>query len=247
MTHPDSDCCSYSRPAFLSFLLSLSIASLFFWSCSPSPFFSNSVQRDFFVHLQLCCLCRPCTPEFTGTLDRWYLFISVGSIAHLIDDVCFCRRAGVAQWLERRTRDRKVAGSNPCWSGGRIFFSRVNFLCWLLFRYPFHPLVTAVARKRPRLSAKSAGGRLPLNTHTPYVCGFAWSYMVHGCMVYTERAEMAAVSCGTSHASAVSTPLRWIFKKKKKKKKKRAIKNYSLMQNHMRAQWVCSRAENSAI
>ena len=32
------------------------------------------------------------------------------------------------------------------------------------------------------------------------------------CMVYTERAEMAAVSCGTSHASAVSTPLRWVFK-----------------------------------
>ena len=27
--------------------------------------------------------------------------------------------------------------------------------------------------------------------------------MVHGCMVYRERAEMAAVSCGTSHASAV--------------------------------------------
>ena len=47
-------------------------------------------------------------------------------------------------------RDRKVAGSNPCRSGGRIFFSRVNFLCWLLFRYPFHPSVTAVARKRPR-------------------------------------------------------------------------------------------------
>ena len=32
-------------------------------------------------------------------------------------------------------------------------------------------------------------------------------------MVYTQRAEMAAVSCGTSHASAVSTPLRWIFHK----------------------------------
>ena len=29
--------------------------------------------------------------------------------------------------------------------------------------------------------------------------------MVHGCMVYTERAETAAVSCGTSHTSAVST------------------------------------------
>ena len=39
---------------------------------------------------------------------------------------------GIAQWLERRTSDRKVAGSNPCRSGGRIFFSRVNFLCWLI-------------------------------------------------------------------------------------------------------------------
>ena len=58
--------------------------------------------------------------------------------------------AGIAQWLERQTGDRKVTGSNPCWSGRRIFFSRVNFLCWLLFWYPFHPRVTAVARKRPR-------------------------------------------------------------------------------------------------
>ena len=33
----------------------------------------------------------------------------------------------------------------------RIFFSRVNFLSWLLFRYPFHPRVTAVARKRSKV------------------------------------------------------------------------------------------------
>ena len=60
------------------------------------------------------------------------------------------RGAGIAQWLEHRTRDWKVAGSNPCWNGGRIFFSRVDFLCWLLFRYPFHPRVTTVARKKSR-------------------------------------------------------------------------------------------------
>ena len=36
----------------------------------------------------------------------------------------------------------------PCRSGGRIFLSWVDFLCWLLFRYSFHPRVTAVARKR---------------------------------------------------------------------------------------------------
>ena len=61
-----------------------------------------------------------------------------------------CWGAGIAQWLEHRTRDWKVAGSNPCWNGGRIFFSRVDFLCWLLFRYPFHPRVTTVARKKSR-------------------------------------------------------------------------------------------------
>ena len=68
----------------------------------------------------------------------------------LIIIITIIEGAGIAQWLERRTRDWKVAGSNPCWNGGRIFFSRVDFLCWLLFRYPFHPRVTTVARKISR-------------------------------------------------------------------------------------------------
>ena len=54
-------------------------------------------------------------------------------------------KAGIARWLERRTRDRKVAGSSPGRSGGTIFFSRVDFLGWLLFRYPLHPCTTAVS------------------------------------------------------------------------------------------------------
>ena len=32
------------------------------------------------------------------------------------------RGAGIAQWLERRTRDRKVWGSSPGRSGGIFFF-----------------------------------------------------------------------------------------------------------------------------
>ena len=36
-------------------------------------------------------------------------------------------RAGIVQWLERRTRDKKVAGSSPGRSGGKVFFSRVTF------------------------------------------------------------------------------------------------------------------------
>ena len=35
-------------------------------------------------------------------------------------------REGIAQWLERRTLDWKVAGSNPCRRGGEIFFSGVS-------------------------------------------------------------------------------------------------------------------------
>ena len=34
------------------------------------------------------------------------------------------------------------------WRGGRIFFSRVNFVCRLI-QCPFHPCVTTVACKRP--------------------------------------------------------------------------------------------------
>ena len=52
-------------------------------------------------------------------------------------------------WLERWTRGRKVASSNPGKRGGRIFFFRVNFCVLTLIRCPFHPRVTAVARKRP--------------------------------------------------------------------------------------------------
>ena len=39
------------------------------------------------------------------------------------------RIMGMAQWLERRTRDQKGAGSSPGRNGGIIVFSRVNFLC----------------------------------------------------------------------------------------------------------------------
>ena len=62
--------------------------------------------------------------------------------------------AGGAQWLERRTRDRKVPGLSPGRSDGRTFFSRINSLCWLFFRYPFHPRVTTIAHKTSRSFCK---------------------------------------------------------------------------------------------
>ena len=75
--------------------------------------------------------------------------------------------AGTACWLERWTCDRKITCSNPCRSGGRMFFSRVNFVCWLLFSVHSTPTLPQWHVKDPSHSAKSAGGRLHLNTHTP--------------------------------------------------------------------------------
>ena len=74
---------------------------------------------------------------------------------------------GMAQWLEHRTRDRKVPGSSTGRIGGKIFFSRVNFLSSLVFRYPFHTRITAVARKRCRsLCQKCRWQVTPTTKHT---------------------------------------------------------------------------------
>ena len=117
---------------------------------------------------------------------------------------------------------------------GDFFFSRVNFLCRLLFRYPFHPRVTAVARKRPRSpqqhvkdrghSAKSAGGRLQLNTHASYVCGLHEVTRCRGvCCTRTQN----ALRWQQFHASAVSTPLGWVFKRRYRK-----LVNYCRITGH---------------
>ena len=74
---------------------------------------------------------------------------------------------GIACWLERRTRDRKVTSSNPDRSGRRIFSSRVNFVCWLFFGVRSTPVLLQWRVKDLGHSAKSAVGRLHLDTHTP--------------------------------------------------------------------------------
>ena len=95
----------------------------------------------------------------------------------------------------------------PAEVAGELSSPGSTFYADSYFGIPSTPVLQQYYVKDLDHSARSAGGRLQLNTHTPYLCGFARSDMVNGCMVYTERAETAAVSCGTSHASAVSTPL----------------------------------------
>ena len=81
--------------------------------------------------------------------------------------------------VARRTRDLKGEGSNPCRSGGKNFFSRGYFLCWLLF---FGILsVTAVARKK-----------IPVILPKVQVAGYSPNKtvnMAYGYMVSSESAQ----------------------------------------------------------
>ena len=129
----------------------------------------------------------------------------------------YTRGAGIAQWLQRWTHDRKVAGLNPCWSGGRIFFSRVNFLCWLLFRYPFHPRVTPVARKRPRSFCQKC--RWQVTAKHAYTLRMWLCMKWHGAWLYGVHRTRRDGSRFLWHqpCAAVSTSLQWIFKTSYKK------------------------------
>ena len=54
----------------------------------------------------------------------------------------------------------------PAGTAGEFSFPGSTFGTDILFQYPFQPGVTAID---PGHSAKSAGGRLQLNGHAPYV------------------------------------------------------------------------------
>ena len=105
--------------------------------------------------------------------------------------------------------------------------------------------------KDPGHSTKSGGGRLQLNTHTPYLCGFEWSVTVNWCMVkwckciHRTSAETAAVSRGTSHATTKECYQHTASVDIKNTRYKRIVTH---SESHATwAQWVCSRAENTDI
>ena len=54
-----------------------------------------------------------------------------------------------AHLIECRTHGRKVASSNPDRSGGKIFFSRIIFVCWLLFGVRSTPVLPQLHVKGP--------------------------------------------------------------------------------------------------
>ena len=129
---------------------------------------------------------------------------------------------GIACWLEHQTRDRKVASSNPSKSGRRTFSSRVKFVCWLLFGVRSTPVLPQWHIKDPGHSAKSAGGRLHLNMHTPVThrsrSGLTKPLSRQSARIYQEMSSHVTPSGSTqSQSSQLAKPLltdlglqRWI-------------------------------------
>ena len=93
----------------------------------------------------------------------------------------------------------KGHSSSPDRSGGKIFSSRVSFLCWLWVSFP--PLCYCSSIEKSWSPCLKCSWQL-VAKQAPYMwlC-MKWYDMVHGCMVHTESwecIEMAAVSHGTS-------------------------------------------------
>ena len=120
----------------------------FFFFCFSLQSYENDMlylTKNFFFLLHLYRNILNCFKLILGAFphrgQNWHA-VTVTEVLRTI----FClSTSGIVCWLERRTRDQKVASSNPGRSGGRFFFSRVNFVCWLI-RCPFHPRVTTVTR-----------------------------------------------------------------------------------------------------
>ena len=112
--------------------------------------------------------------------------------------------AGLAQWLQCQTLK-----GHRCESRQELqenFLIQGQLFVLTLYFSISSTRVTTVACKRSwffhqkyrwQVTAKHA-----CTLHT-WLC-IKWYDMVHGCMVYSEYAKMAAVSCGTSHATVCS-------------------------------------------
>ena len=125
-----------------------------------------------------------------------------------INKVTLYERAGIAHRLECQTCNWKGVGSSPSRSS-RNFFPQGQLSVLTLILVSIPPLCYRSSMYISQSFYQKCRWQITAKHAYMKGCGIAWNDMVHGCMVYTERAEMAAVSCGTSHASAVSTPLRW--------------------------------------
>ena len=102
-------------------------------------------------------------------------------------------------------QEEAAASTSHCLSSettaGRKHYIPLNSVT--LFQYLFHPCVTAAACKKSWSFCQKCRWMVTakhLCTLRMWLC-VKWGDMAHGCTAYTESAELAAVSSGTSHVT----------------------------------------------
>ena len=117
------------------------------------------------------------------------------------------------------SRDSLLVGAPDSWSksfefesgrsGRRIFFSRVNLVCWLVFGVYSTPVLLQWHVKDHGHSAESAGGRLHLTTHTSWTqwsqSGLTMPLSRHSVGTYLEKSSYATYNEGTLRHSRLSS------------------------------------------
>ena len=124
------------------------------YSILNGTFGLKKAERAFIIHQVHCpatCACR----LHENTLKSWGgggTTLNQNLLKAPLDRyILLLNEGGIACWLERWTRDQKVARSNPGRIEARESFLLQSQFCVLTFnRCPFHPCITAVARKRPQ-------------------------------------------------------------------------------------------------
>ena len=155
----------------------------------------TTLDFPFVLQSQWRCLGWPCGVHYFniagGDANCRLKTLKLGKYLHFVasngGSINIYRREGRGD----RTRDRKVAGSSPGRNNRRIFFSSINFLCWLLLRYMFHPHVITVAHKRSRSFCQKCKWQVTAK-HT---CTLRMSFQIkwycklmRGCIVFTQPA-----------------------------------------------------------
>ena len=105
---------------------------------------------------------------------------------------------------EGRSSDWKVACSSPGRSSRGIFFSRVNFVCCLLFVVYSIPVLPQWHTKDPVILPKLQVGRLHLNMQTPWtqwsLSGLIMPQSRHSEGTYEETSSQATSQGTQSHS-----------------------------------------------
>ena len=109
-------------------------------------------------------------------------------------------QSGDSSVVERQTHNQKITGSSP---SRRIFFSESTFCADCYFIIHSTPMLLQEAHKRSWSLCQKCRWEVTVKhtcTRRMWLC-MRWCDMVHGCVVYTERTQTAAISCDTSRVT----------------------------------------------